>query len=247
MTILQTAEQPLIVLVPGYWLGAWAWDDILVHLESLGARTRAVTLPGLDPRDPDRLARTLEDQASALERILDEEAGDVVLAAHSGANGPVTLVQDRRPDRIRRVIWIDSGPAADGGAFAPDLPEEALELPLPPFEALGVNASTEGLDQQMLERFRERAVSQPASVARAEVRLSSEQRWEVPTTFVCCSLPSAQVQSLAQSGHPMFADVARLEDVTMVDLPTGHWPMWSRPAELAEAVLTAASAPAGRG
>ena len=28
----------------------------------------------------------------------------------------------------------------------------------------------------------------------------------------------------------------------MVDLPTGHWPMWSKPAELAQAIHDAARA-----
>ncbi|EFS72747.1 hypothetical protein HMPREF9622_00070 [Cutibacterium modestum HL037PA3] len=32
-----------------------------------------------------------------------------------------------------------------------------------------------------------------------------------------------------------------LTNVTVMDLPTGHWPMWSRPQELAEAVREAAT------
>lgn len=71
---------------------------------------------------------------------------------------------------------------------------------------------------------------------RQPVALSNPRRHAVPTTLVCCSLPSAQVREWAGAGHPMFAEVALLEDVTLVDLPTGHWPMWSRPADLAEAI-----------
>jgi hypothetical protein len=37
---------------------------------------------------------------------------------------------------------------------------------------------------------------------------------------------------MAKEGHPFFAELPYL-DMTYVDLPTGHWPMWSRPAELA--------------
>ncbi|MES6222125.1 alpha/beta hydrolase, partial [Cutibacterium acnes] len=42
-------------------------------------------------------------------------------------------------------------------------------------------------------------------------------------------------------GHPMFSAVAQLTNVTVMDLPTGHWPMWSRPQELAGAIREAAT------
>lgn len=59
---------------------------------------------------------------------------------------------------------------------------------------------------------------------------------------MCCSIPGAQVMELARAGHPVFGEVARLEDVDVVALPTGHWPMGSRPEELAR-VIAAAAAP----
>jgi pimeloyl-ACP methyl ester carboxylesterase len=154
----------------------------------------------------------------------------------------VSRVLDQRPDAIRRVVWVDSGPAAPDSAFAPDLPADVTELPLPDFATLGAQASLTGLDDAHLARFRARAVPQPAGVARARVRLSNEARWAIPTTLVCCSLPSAQVLELAAAGHPMFAEVARLLHVDVVDLPTGHWPMWSAPAALAEIIRAAATA-----
>lgn len=45
---------------------------------------------------------------------------------------------------------------------------------------------------------------------------------------------------LAGAGHPMFTEVARLDEVEFVDLPTGHWPMWSRPRDLADVIAIAA-------
>ena len=46
---------------------------------------------------------------------------------------------------------------------------------------------------------------------------------------------------LAREGHPMMAEVATLRDLELVDLPTGHWPMWSRPADLAAAIAHTAA------
>jgi hypothetical protein len=35
------------------------------------------------------------------------------------------------------------------------------------------------------------------------------------------------------------AELGRLHDVEYVDLPTGHWPQFTKPAELGEAILAA--------
>ncbi len=132
-------------------------------------------------------------------------------------------------------------PGGDGNVFAPDLPAEVAELPLPPFEVLGQQASLEGLSAEVLEQFRARAVPEPGPVLRQPVELTNDARRKVRTTLVCCSINSAQVLELAQTGHPMFAEVANLEHLDVVDLPTGHWPMWSNPRDLAQVIQSAAS------
>ncbi|MDL5351608.1 alpha/beta hydrolase [Microbacterium sp. zg-YB36] len=233
------------VLIAGHWLGAWAWDEVLEHLTTRGCRALPVTLPGLDEADSERASRTLDDQVAAIERVMAAAADGepVVVVAHSGANGPVSLVLDRHPELVRRVVWVDSGPATPGMAFAPDTPEDLDELPLPPFETLGAQASLEGLSAEALARFRSRAVPQPGPVLRQPVELTDEARLQVPATLVCCSIPSAQGRELADAGHPMFAEVAKLENVEFVDLPTGHWPMWSRPRDLAEIIAAAGASP----
>ncbi|MCA1005530.1 alpha/beta fold hydrolase [Rhodococcus hoagii] len=240
-----TTNDPTTVLIAGHWLGAWAWDEVLEHLTDLGRRAIPMTLPGLDATDPERASRTLDDQVAAIERVLAAEAEPVVIVAHSGANAPVSLVLDRHPELVGRVIWVDSGPVAPGTAFAPDAPDELEELPLPPFEALGEQASIEGLSADVLARFRLRAVPEPGPVLRQTVELDNDARLRVPTTLVCCSLPSAQLMALAEDGHPMFAEVTNLENLELVDLPTGHWPMWSRPADLAQVLAAAAASPVG--
>lgn len=236
-----STTNPTLILIPGHWLGAWAWEDVNAELAAAGNRGIALTLPGLDPTDADRTRRTLDDQFHAILHAVRDSAQPVVLVAHSGANGPVTLMLDRHPELVHRVIWVDSGPIASGTAFAADYPEEAGPLALPPFEELGQQASLAGLDAHALARFRARAVAQPTGVLRERVELSNTARFDVPTTFVCTSLLSAQVQEMAHANHPMFAEVTRFKDVTYVDLETGHWPMWSRPAELAGIILSAAT------
>jgi pimeloyl-ACP methyl ester carboxylesterase len=240
-----TTSSPIIILIAGHWLGAWAWDEVLEHLTTDHSRAIAMTLPGLDGDDPERAAKTLDDQAAALldvfARLGVSEDQPATIVAHSGANAPVSLVLDRHPELVHRVVWVDSGPVATGSVFAPDLPEGLEELPLPSLDVLAQQASLEGLSAEVLERFRARAVPEPGPVLRQPVELTNDARRKVRTTLVCCSIPSAQVLELARAGHAMFAEVANLEHLDVIDLPTGHWPMWSRPRDLAKTIQSAAS------
>src|SRR5699024_7964286 len=98
-----------------------------------------------------------------------------------------------------------------------------------------------GLSTEVLERFRSKAVPEPGPVLRQTVELTNDARNTVPTTSARCSIPSTQVLEMPRAGHPTFAGVAKLEALDVVDLPSGHWPMWSRPRDLAQIIQSAAS------
>jgi pimeloyl-ACP methyl ester carboxylesterase len=238
---INTPTLPSIVLVPGHWLGAWAWNAVAADLRGRGHHVIAVTLPGLDPDDRHRASVTVADQADALRSAVEAAAAEgcsVVLVAHSGAGLPTSVLLDRDPTAVARVVYVDSGPSSNGAAFDASVPPEQDEVPLPPFEQL--RASLDGLSEEDFERFRERAVPEPAAVVRDPVRLENDSRRDVPSTIIACSYPCEVMMQMAREGHSMMAEVATLRDVELIDLPTGHWPMWSRPADLASAIATAA-------
>jgi pimeloyl-ACP methyl ester carboxylesterase len=240
-----TTEQPLhVVLVPGFWLGAWAWDDVVPHLEAAGLVPHAVTLPGLDAgaTAQDRARVTREHHADAVAQLVDGLEGRVVLVGHSGGGPVVQQVADRGPARIERIVYVDTGPLVDGAALSPDLPADVAELPLPDWETLAEDGSSlDGLDDAALARFRERAVPTPGPVARGPVHVTDPARLHVPATVICSSIPSAVLAELANPGPPLHTELGELTDLTYVDLPTGHWPMFSRPRDLASALVDAVS------
>jgi len=47
-------EPAPIILVPGFWLGAWAWDEVADLLRADGNDVTALTLPGLESATADR-------------------------------------------------------------------------------------------------------------------------------------------------------------------------------------------------
>jgi pimeloyl-ACP methyl ester carboxylesterase len=225
-----------VVLVAGNWLGAWAWDDVVPPLTAAGLDPVAVTLPGLaSGDDPAGVHRA--DHVRAVTDLLDGLEGDVVLVGHSGAGALVGEVLDRRPDRVRRAVFVDSGPLRDGAALAPDLPEDVGSLDLPSWDELrDAGSSLDGIDDAGLARFRARALPHPAAVAREPVHVTDPRRFDVPVTAVCTSIPSEVLRTMLDGGPPFHTELGRY-DVTWVDLPTGHWPMFSRPADLAAVLV----------
>jgi hypothetical protein len=46
-------------------------------------------------------------------------------------------------------------------------------------------------------------------------------------------------------GYAFLSGLEELRDVTWIDLPTSHWPMWSRPRDLAAILGDVAAAGSG--
>jgi pimeloyl-ACP methyl ester carboxylesterase len=84
-------------------------------------------------------------------------------------------------------------------------------------------------------------IPEPTRVAYDVIALANEERRTVPATLITCEFGSEVVGRLVAEGHPYFAEVGRLSDYEVVDLPTGHWPQFTRPRELGEAILAAIS------
>ncbi len=229
-----------IVLVPGFWLGKWAWDEVAPALAKQGFDVVALTLPGLEPGRPAEATVTLADQAAAIEAALDAEVDRRILVVHSGAAFPGTLTLDRRPDLVDRFVLVDTAPPKPGLAFNADqVGDFTLSDAWP---SLLEEGSFRDLTAAQLERFRERAVPQPASVVTEAAELTNEARHQTPVTVICTEYPATAYQDYAAQGVPFLAALLDYSDVTYVDLPTGHWPMWSKPAELADLIGNASRA-----
>ena len=218
-----------IVLVPGFWLGAWAWDDVAAALRADGHDVTALTLPGLESAAADRSTITMSDHVDAICDAVGAAGAPVVLAVHSGTGFAGYSASDRVPERIVAMVYVDSAPGV--GAMDPDF--AGVELPLPSPEDLAAGENLDGLTEEQLETFRQRAVPQPGGTLREGAELTNDERRDIPTTVICTGATSEQMKGWAKEGYGWLGGIAELHDVTWVDLPTSHWPMWSRPLELA--------------
>ena len=226
-----------IVLVPGFWLGAWAWDEVADALRADGHDVTALTLPGLESPDADRSKVTMADTVDAICDAVRAAGSPVVLAVHSGSGAPGYGASDKVSELIAAMVYVDSGPAK--GAFDPGF--EGDELPLR-WEEVEAEENLDGLSAEQLETFRQRAIPQPASSMREAAELANDARLDVPSVVICTGFPSQQVKAAVEEGYAWLAGLKELRDVTWIDLPTSHWPMWSKPRELAEIIGDVAKA-----
>lgn len=227
-----------IILVPGFWLDASSWEKVTPALEAAGHTPHPLTLPGLESKDAKRAGVTLKDHINAVVKAVDALEGQAVLVGHSGGGAVIHGVADARPDRVARNIYVDSGPLGEGGVINDQLPAHGDDVPFPPWDGFE-EADLVDLTDDLREAFRARAIPEPKGVAHGKQRLHDVRRYEVPATVISCQLPSSLLQEWIDAGHPFTAELARIRDVEFVDLPTGHWPQFTKPAELAQAILAA--------
>lgn len=226
------------MLIPGFWLDGASWDDVAVPLRVAGHTVHALTLPGLESRDADRSGIGLRDHVDAVVAVVDSITDPVVLVGHSGGGAIAHAAADARPERIARVIYVDSGPLGHGAVINDELPVVNGEVPLPEWSAFEEEDLVD-LDERLRTRFRSIAVPEPLGVTRDEQVLSDDRRYDVPVTVIACEFTAEVMRGWMAEGHPYVAELTRVKDVELVDLPTGHWPQLTRPRELATTILAA--------
>ena len=223
-----------IILVPGFWLGAWAWDEVAALLRADGHDVTALTLPGLESKDADRSGVTFADHVDTIVGALRAAPAPAVLALHSATGFSGYAASDvvpelHRGDRLRRHRARQGRPGsrvrgrreADGlgrdqGRGEPRRPQRGPARHVP--------------------RTRRARARRPAP-GRAHVHERRPQRHpgDHPRDRVQRGgLPEVRQRgSRAGRSSPGSASCAMS---TWIDLPTSHWPMWSRPADTARII-----------
>ncbi|MFC7220449.1 alpha/beta fold hydrolase [Streptomyces polyrhachis] len=223
-----------ILLIGGLWLNSTVWDGVSAELRRLGHRPVALTLPG---QGDGAVSATLDDQLAAVLAAVDAADGRPLVVGHSAACTLAWLAADRRPDRLAGVALIGGFPYDDGQTYAEFFPIEDGVMPFPgwgPFE--GPDAAD--LDEEARAAIAAAAVPVPEGVARAVVRLADERRYDVPVVVVCPEFTPAQARKWMDAGD--VPALARAGHVDFADIDSGHWPMATRPAELARILAAAA-------
>jgi len=215
-----------IVLIAGLWLPATVWTDVTDELVRLGHHPVAVALPGVDDGDA---TATLGDQLTAVLAAVDAAERPLVVG-HSAASTLAWLAADRRFAAVAAAVMIGGFPSSDGSPYADFFEVVDGVMAFPGWEPFD-GPDSDDLDAAARAGIEAGAVPVPAGVAQAPVRLTDERRFEVPVTLICPEFTPEQAKEWIEAGD--LPELERTAHVSFVDIDSGHWPMVTRPVELA--------------
>ena len=229
-----------LVLVPGAWLGAWAWKSVTPLLDQAGHACFPVTLTGMGERV--HLATKDVGMETAIQDVLNviryNDLDDLVLVGHSFAGKVVAAVADRAHEAVRKVVYLDAfrpeRVATPQGSFDP-----AREFGPPPAGGFAIPLTEETIERigpdvrgPQREWMMSKATPWPIKLGTDPITLSKHYD-RVQEAYIFCTL----------SGDPVEEIIAgkwgKLEGPHMT-IEAGHWPMVTRPAELAQQLASLA-------
>jgi len=220
------------VLVPGAWLGAWAWRRVIPLLERGGSTAYPLTLTGMGDRV--HLATPQVGVGTAVEDVVNaisyEGLEDVVLAGHSFAGKVIAAVAERMPERIETLLFVDAyrparvrGPQGDFSSEGWPTLEDGWRIPLTEEILAVIGKDILGADREWLVS---KATPWLMRYAGDPVALS-EKSESVKRAYILCTGGGDDVERILSE---------KLDGEYRV-LESGHWPMITKPAELARAML----------
>jgi len=225
-----------VLLIGGLWLDGSAWDAVVPRLRELGHRGVPVWLPG---QGVPPAAATLADQHAAVLAAIDAAGGRVLVVGHSAASTLAWMAADARPDQVAGTVLIGGFPASDGKEYAAFFETKDGVMAFPGWEPFEGPDSAD-LDEAERKRIADAAIPVPEGVAKGVVHLTDERRYSVPVTLICPEFSPEQAQQWVKEGE--IPELEKASRVSYVDIDSGHWPMFTRPAELAALLAQIAGA-----
>jgi pimeloyl-ACP methyl ester carboxylesterase len=223
------------VLVPGFWLGGWAWKKVAEILRERGHEVFPVSLTGLGERVHLGTAETDLDThvMDVVNLIKYNELEDVYLAGHSYGGMVITQTADQIPEKIAKLVYVDCAPMADSAALVDAYSSERLEkfereiaekgdgwkLPLPAREDFDDGKNLIGLTEADLELIERLATPQPFNAARQRTSLKNPRRKDLPKLAVWCEDTSEEIREFLKDALPLYNEL-KDENFEFVDLPT---------------------------
>ncbi|KEP75638.1 hydrolase [Microbacterium sp. SUBG005] len=221
-----------VILVPGLWLDASSWDAVVPALEAAGHRPHPLTLPGPAVGD-----LVVDDWVDAVVREIDLLPAGVVLVGHSGGGNVVWGAADRRPDRVARVVLVDSA-VPPPGAMISEFPVDDGVVHFPGWDFFDAE-DIDDLDTETRERTAPEMVDVPGRVPSSPLTLQDERRFDVPLTILSGRYDGEGLRDALREWGAFADEFARVRDAEVVRLGSGHWPQFSQPRAFAERLVAA--------
>jgi len=226
-----------VLLIPGLWLDASSWDAVLPALRAAGHDPHPLTLPGVGEPADTSADIGIADWVGAVVNEIDAVTGPVVLVGHSGGGNVVWAAAEERPERVARVVFVDTMPPPSGSEIS-EFPVVDGVVPFPGWDFFD-EPDVADLDAETRDRVAAQAKSVPARVPTDPVRMAGTARHRVPVTILSGPFDAEGVTAMVSEWGAWADEFAAIDDTEVIRLGSGHWPQFSQPDRIA-AVLAAA-------
>jgi len=233
------------LLVHGAWHGAWCWYKIIPELERAGHRVLAVDLPSLGADKTSISEIGPYTWSDYICDLLDNEDEPVILVGHSRGGIVISQVAERRPDKIKTLVYVTAFMVNDG--------ESLLSTASLPINSESLIASAMELDQEagyttlndniIQKGFYHLCPSEDVALARlliqpealaplgAPVTISENNYGKIPRVYI----EALQDKAITLPLQRYFQEQLPCDKVISID--SDHSPFFSRPMELAKSLL----------
>ena len=228
-----------IILIPGLWLTARSWDDVVPRLEAAGHTAHPLTLPGMESVEADRSDVTRQDHVDAAVAAIDAAPDDqkVLVVGHSMGGVIGWAAADARLDRVAGVVFLASEPGIPDQSESM-FPVEGDDVPLPAWDFFD-DEMVEDLDDDVRARIREDSVPSPRRAVTVGLEFGHDALYDVPVTMITAEYDADQLRQWTEAGESGTEEIAQLRNVAWVDLHSGHWPQYSRVDDTARLIVEA--------
>lgn len=217
-----------IILIAGLWLDASAWRDVVPELEKLGHRVSPLTLPG---QGDGQVSATFADQRAAVISAVDSAKERPLVVGHSAACTLAWIAADARPEKVAATVLIGGFPSNNADLYA-DFFEMTDGVMLFPEWQQFEGPDSADLDTETRAQMTTAAIPIPEAVARGVVQLEDPRRFDVPSFVLCPEFSPEQAKEWVNSGD--VPELAKAQNVSYINIESGHWPMFSQPLVLAQ-------------
>lgn len=226
-----------VILIPGLWLDASSWDDVVPTLRAAGLTPRALTMPGVGAAASSSAEIGIADWVDAVVAEIDATDGRVVVVGHSGGGNVAWGAADSRPEKVARVVLVDTAVPYDGGIISEFDTIDGV-VPFPGWDFFDADDVAD-LDEATRARTAPSTLSVPARVPTDPIALRDERRYAVPVTVLSGSLDEADFRAFVTQWGRYADEFEAIENTEIIRLGTGHWPQFSQPEHLGTQIVAA--------
>jgi pimeloyl-ACP methyl ester carboxylesterase len=235
------------VLIHGAWHSGWVWERVAQQLRSAGHTVHAPDLPGHGEDKTPVQEVTLQAYVRRALNLIDSCPETVVLAGHSMGGLVISQAAEQRPGRIRALVYVCAFLLKNGQTLVEEASKDTAALVMPNAvfspDRKSVTLRPEILrevfygdcSEEDYRRARSLLVPQATGPFATALHLSEKNYGSIPRVYVECvddraiTLPAQRAMHQAVGCDRVFT------------LQSSHSPLFTKPTELVEALLFAAS------